>query len=244
MIPLFKVHKPAHVEEKIKTVLDSGYWAEGEYTKQFEETLQKVFNNKYVIATNSCTSALHLAYKILGIEEGSYVLTTPMTCVASNVPLEALKATIVWVDVDPNHGMLSAQTIQETWDRLTDYEKTKVKAVVYVCWGGDLGPLEEVDRICKTLNIKLIIDAAQSFGVKYADNILGDCKHGDMVAMSYQAIKHISTGDGGSLAFRNREDFIRASKLKWFGIDRESFKTPIGEINWFWIYQKWDTNFI
>lgn len=232
MIPLFKVHKPAFVLDKISEVLSSGYWAEGDSVRLFEKYLQEFMRNPNILTTNSCTSALHLALKIAGVKEGTYVLTTPMTCIASTVSINHLGGIPVWVDVDAYHGMLTVETIKKTWELLTPAERSKVKALLYVCWGGDLGPIEEVDQLCKELNIKLIIDAAQAFGTHYNKIILGDCIHGDMVAFSFQAIKHISTGDGGALAFRNKADYERASKLKWFGIDRDGFRTPSGEIDW------------
>jgi dTDP-4-amino-4,6-dideoxygalactose transaminase len=101
-------------------------------------------------------------------------------------------------------------------------------------WGGDLGPLQEIEEVCKEYNIPLIVDAAQGFGVRYnmGQRILGDGVHGDMVCFSFQAIKHLTTGDGGAIAFRDADLCKKGAILKWFGIDREGFRTPSGEINW------------
>jgi perosamine synthetase len=232
MIPLFKVYIPPTVDFEILKVLHSGYIAEGDSVKLFEQLLQKFLCNDKVITTNSCTSALHLSLKLCGVGVFDEVITTPMTCIATNVSIINLGAIPVWADVSPKHGMLTPETLEAT---ILKYPRSK--AVIYVCWGGDLGPIEDIDRICKKYNIKLIIDAAQAFGaISWDDNdtsnILGNGKYGDFICFSFQAIKHITTGDGGAIAFADESMYNRASKLKWFGIHREGFRTPSGEINW------------
>ncbi len=227
MIPLFKVYMPDGMEEKLSAVLRSGYIAEGEHVRSFEKELQKFLKTDNIITTNSCTSALHLALKLFGADEfNNYVLTTPMTCIASNVSITNIGASPVWVDVDPKHGMITAETLRNTYNACKfkgiDF---KIAALIYVCWGGDTGPLEEISKVCKELDIPLIVDAAQAFGA-IPNNIA------DVVCYSFQAIKHITTGDGGAMQFKDPELMQRAIKLKWFGIDRDGFRTPSGEINW------------
>lgn len=233
-IPLFKVFKPARVSERVSTVLDSGYWAEGNSVRRFELLLQSYLYNKNIISTNSCTSALHLAMHMYGVGPGNYVIASPQNCIASNVSITNLHAIPIWADVDPVNGMLTAETIENTYNALSEDVKQKVKVIVYVIWGGDLGDAIAVDALCKRLNIPLIIDAAQGFSLRYnrGQNILGDGNLGDMTCFSFQAIKHITTGDGGAIAFRDESLCKKAFVLKWFGVDRESFRTPTGEINW------------
>jgi len=231
-VDLFKVYMPKSVDKKMIDVLHSGYIAEGEQVRLFESRLQNFFNNKNIITTNSCTSALHLSLKIAGVGFGDYVLVTPQTCVATCVSIANLGAIPVWVDVDPRHGMITKETLLDAISNIKDINK--IKAVLYVLWGGDLGPISEIDKTCKDFKMPLIVDAAQGFGVRYnsGHNILGDGLHGDMVCFSFQAIKHITCSDGGAIAFRDQDLCKRGFKLKWFGIDRDGFRTPTGEINW------------
>lgn len=218
---------PDNVEQKLSEVIHSGYIAEGDYVRYFEGELRAFLNSNCVITTNSCTSALHLALKLFGADEfNNYVLTTSMTCVATNVSITNIGATPVWVDVDPKHGMITAETLHRAYNECKfkgiDF---KIAALIYVCWGGDLGPLKEVARVCKELKIPLIVDAAQAFGV-VPPNVA------DIVCYSFQAIKHVTSGDGGAMQFKDPELMRRAFHLKWFGIDRDGFRTPTGEINW------------
>lgn len=228
-VPLFKVHVPENMSAKLDPVLSSGYIAEGENVKEFEEKLREYLRNENIITVNSCTSGLQIALRLADIQPGDEVLTTSMTCIATNSPIVTLGAKPVWVDVDPKHGMISPEALVRTIEA-----HLEVKALIYVCWGGDLGPLPQVDAICKKYGIKLIIDAAQAFGTRYnfGRTLLGDGTHGDYTCFSFQAIKQLTTGDGGAMAFRCKEDLDRAVKLKWFGLDRDGFRTSSGEIDW------------
>ena len=228
-IDLFKVYMPESAAAKLAPVLSSGYVAEGVEVKNFEKKLREYLRNENILTTNSCTSSLQIALRLAGVKAGDEVLTTSMTCIATNSPIVTLGAKPVWIDVDPKHGMISPEALVRTIEA-----HPEAKAVIYVCWGGDLGPLPQIDAICKKYGIKLIVDAAQAFGVRYNQGqaILGDNTHGDYICFSFQAIKHITTGDGGALACRAKEDFNRAIKLKWFGPDRDGFRTANGELDW------------
>lgn len=228
-IPLFKVHVPENMSAKLNPVLSSGYIAEGEDVKEFERKLHEYLHNENIITVNSCTSGLQIALRLADVQAGDEVLTTSMTCIATNSPIITLGAKPVWVDVDPKYGMISPEALINTIKA-----HPKAKAVIYVCWGGDLGPLPQIDAICKKYDIKLIVDAAQAFGVRYnsGQTFLGDGTHGDIICFSFQAIKQLTTGDGGAMAFRYKKDLTRAVKLKWFGLDRDGFRTSNGEIDW------------
>lgn len=231
-IPLFKVYMPKGVEAGLKDILHSGYVAEGENVRGFENQLKQFIGNESVVTTNSCTSALHLALKMCGADApDSVVLTPSMTCIATNVSIQNIGAKAVWVDVDKEHGMMDPESLRQgLMDR---HYSGKIAAVIYVSWGGDLGPVEEIDEVCKESGVKLIVDAAQAFGVMVGNGYkLGDGKIGDYVCFSFQAIKHITTGDGGAMFLRNPKELKRAFELKWFGIDRDGFRTPNGEIDW------------
>lgn len=227
MIDLFKVYMTPTAWPALEEVMSSGYVAEGESVKEFEKCLRNHLHNDKILATNSCTSSLQISLRLAGVEAGSKVFTTSMTCIATNAPIATLSAIPVWVDVDPIHGMISPDTLLA---RIAQYPDIKV--LMYVCWGGDLGPLREIDAICKEHGIKLIVDAAQAFSMYAHLGILGDSTYGDYVCFSFQAIKHITTGDGGAISFRDTDDMSRANKLKWFGPDRDGFRTPSGEIDW------------
>lgn len=224
-ISLFKVYMPPGVENSLKDVLHSGYVAEGEAVREFEKKLGEWGENENVICTNSCTSALHLtlAAELSGYRD-SYVISTPITCLATNVSIQNLGAKIIWMDVDPQTGMPTSKNLIDTWQALDEDVRKKVGAVIFVLWGGNTDGLEDVYLACQTLGIPLIVDGAQGFGIPI--------KTADYLCWSFQAVKHITTGDGGCLFVKDPRKVSRLSTLKWFGIDRDQFRTPTGEINW------------
>lgn len=213
MTPLFKVFMPQSVMGALEETLFSGYIAEGEKVAQLTKLVSDYIGNPRTVLVNSCTTALTMAYRLSGVEPGDEVITTPLTCVASNQPILAFGAVPVWVDVDPKTGMIDPLDIEHL---ITE----RTKAVVVLHKEGDPARMDEILAIAKKHDIKVIEDAAHAFGSKYKGVRIGN--HGDFVCVSFQAIKHITTGDGGALVCKNEEDYIRARKIKWFGIDREN----------------------
>jgi len=225
--PLFKVHIDANnALTELEKVLTSGFLNEGEQVTELTNLLKKYFDIDNLVLLNSCTSALTLALKLSGVDKDTEVITTSMTCVASNTPIHNLGAKIVWADIDYQTGNIDPNKIESL---ITE----KTRAVLCVNWAGLPCDLIKLQEICKKHNIKLIQDAAHSFGAKMNDKHV--CHISDFTCYSFQAIKHFTTGDGGALICKDQEDFKRAKKLKWFGIDRDATKDEKGE----WKGQRW-----
>jgi dTDP-4-amino-4,6-dideoxygalactose transaminase len=229
---LFKVHVP--VEEaldNIKQVFDSGFINEGSQVTELTEKFKEYFETQNLILVNSCTSALTLALKLSGVEKDDDVVSTSMTCVATNTPISNLGAKIVWADVDPTNGMLDPEDVKK---KITK----KTKAVIAVAWAGTPPDLEALSNVCKEKNVKLILDAAHAFGASYKNSPLHNwC---DFVCYSFQAIKHVTTGDGGALICRSASDYQRSKSMKWFGLDRDLAKDAVGN----WKGQQWDVDIV
>ena len=228
--PLFKVF--VDVDEAVKNVkstLQSGYINEGVEVSLFKKEICSAFNSKNVVLTNSCTSALTMALKLSGVDSGSEVISTAMTCVATNTPIKNLGAKVVWADIDRNTGNISPESVI-----LKITEKTK--AVMCGNWAGLPCDLKKLHKICKSKNIKLIQDAAHAFGALY-DNKSIVC-NADFTCFSFQAIKHITSGDGGALVCLDENHYNAAEKMKWFGLDRSATKDEKGE----WKGQRWESD--
>jgi dTDP-4-amino-4,6-dideoxygalactose transaminase len=135
-----------------------------------------------------------------------------MTCTATNEPILAAGARIVWADIDPTTGNISAESIAS---KVTD----KTKAIIVVHWGGLPVDLDAVNAIAAERGIKVIEDAAHATGAEYRGRPIGS--HSDFVCFSFQAIKHITTADGGALFCKSEDDYRRGKLLRWYGIDRD-----------------------
>ena len=213
IIPLFKVFMPKTVMDPLSEVLFSGYIGEGPYVKKFEKALVPWVNNPQVLACNNGTAAIHLALRLAGVDRDDEVISTPMTCIATNMPIVSLGARIVWADINPLTGEIDVDDVRK---KIT----AKTKAIICVHWGGYPCALEELNALGKTHGIKIIEDACHAFGACYQNNYIGG--NSDFVCFSFQAIKTMTTIDGGALACKDKSDYDRGKLLRWYGIDRES----------------------
>jgi dTDP-4-amino-4,6-dideoxygalactose transaminase len=204
-IPLFKVRMAPEAAAAVADVLASGYIGQGAKCEEFERRFGEYLGThplQYApLLLNSCTSAIDLALHLIGVGPGDEVITTPITCTATNSPPALRGARLVWADVDPLTGNIDPT---DALQKVTD----KTKAIIAVNWGGRSCDQERLGGY----GIPVIEDAAHG---PYGGN------DGDYVCYSFQAIKHLTTGDGGAL-ITHAEEYHRAKLLRWYGLDRES----------------------
>ena len=222
-IPLFKVRMNPQVEDYILPVLKSGMISQSKKVDQFEELLQEYFGTPYVLTLNSATSGLTLAYRLLNLNRYDDVISTPLTCFATNAAILANDLNIVWADTDPRTGCIDLVDVHKKLN-------SDVKALSFVHWGGtlvDLDAVNELKNYAKKYlgtDLHVIEDCAHAFGSKFGGKRLGN--HGNICVFSLQAIKHLTCGDGGVIILPNKALYDRAKLLRWFGIDRERRSLP------------------
>lgn len=218
MIPLFKVFMSKDVDAPLLETLHSGFIGEGKRVLEFEDTLKQFLHTNNVLTLNSGTSALHLAYHLtLSDNSAKTIITTPVTCTATNNPIIHNQGEIVWVDVDPISGNITPETLNEALD-YAKFKNKLVAGVSIVHWGGNPCQVDEIAKITQAHNIKLIEDGAHSLGMEYNNKPFG--YYADYAIHSFQAIKHITSVDGGCLYCKEQNDYERATLLRWYGIDR------------------------
>jgi len=213
MIPLFKVLMSPNASSSAERVLNSGYVGEGEQVAMFEQMLASTLHNANVVTTNSGTSAIMLALRLAGVGPGDTVISTPMTCLATNEPIIIAGAKILWADIEPYTGNISASSVAEL------VRKNDVKAIVCVHWGGYPCDLGALNMISLMHNIPIIEDAAHAFMSTYNGNLIGNCSN--YTCFSFQAIKQLTTVDGGALLTKSETGKGRAVLMRWFGLDRK-----------------------
>ena len=219
-IPLFKVYMAEEVDRPLLDVIHSGYIGEGPVVEEFEKSVRSYFGTPFIVTLNNGTSGLTLAYHMALHQDApkSYynsnedeIISTPMTCTATNTPIIANGAKIVWADVDPITGNISPKDIER---KITK----KTKAITMVHWGGNPCEICQINEIAKAYGIKTIEDGAHAMGMEYRGKRFGN--YSDYGMISLQAIKHVTSVDGGLLFMKSKEDFERAKLLRWYGIDR------------------------
>lgn len=217
-IPLFKVFMDDSASSEVSKVLESGYIGQGSKVDEFEILLKDYLGTELLNTVNSCTSAIHLALHSIK-DDRTEVLTTPLTCTATNFPILANGLQLRWVDLDRN-------TCNLDLDDLRNKITANTLAVIVVHWGGypiDLDKLKEIQEECfKKFGRKfhIIEDCAHALGSTYKNKMIGT--HGNHCAFSFQAIKHLTTGDGGMLISTDIESFNQIKLLRWYGLDRTS----------------------
>ncbi len=216
-IPMFQVAMNEKLDEELLRVIHSGWIGQGNAVNEFEHELGKVFDNDKILSLSSGTHGLSLALRLAGVGVGDEVITSPLTCTATNMPIMQTGADIVWADVgrDLNIDPVSIR------NSITE----KTKAIVVIHWGGYPCDMDEISDIAASTGIKIIEDCAHAYGSVYNGHKMGDCSYSDYAMFSFQAIKHLTSVDGGALCVNTEDDFKRGKLLRWYGIDRESIRT-------------------
>lgn len=211
-IPLFYPHIPKNAKKSVSKVLSTRWIGQGPLVDIFEKKFSNQFSDGMpVIAVGSGTDALHLAYLLCDIKKGDEIICPVFTCTATNIPLLYLDAKIKFADIDPDTLNISIKSVEKLITK-------KTKAIVFVNYGGILNNLDKLKKIAKKNKLFLIQDAAQSLGAKYRNKSI--TKYSDFTIFSFQAIKHITSGDGGALVVKNKSLEKIGKRLRWFGIDR------------------------
>ncbi len=214
---MFKVAMSPEVNSELLSVLHSGWIGQGPKVKEFEYELSQVFGNDKVLTLSSGTHGLSLALRLCDVKPGDEVISTPLTCTATNMPILGMGADIVWADVKRDLN-IDPQSIRES---ITD----KTRAIVVVHWGGYPCDMGEIHQIALDTGVPIIEDCAHAYGSTYAGHPIGDCSLSDFAMFSFQAIKHLTSVDGGALCCASRYTYDRGKLLRWYGIDRESPRT-------------------
>ena len=223
MINLFKVFANQNSLNDISSVLNSGYIGQGPKCDQFEGILRAHFQTDNLITVNSGTSALHLAVRLIvdkyDLNSDTEVLCTCLSCFATAVPILANGLKIKWCDVDLGTCNIDLNDVKR---KLTS--KTRILMVVH--WGGYPCDLKEIENIkseyLKTFQQELLVieDCAHCWDSFYKNKMVGTS--GNFCCFSTQAIKFLTTVDGGFLITPNAEYHNKAKLIRWFGLDRES----------------------
>lgn len=222
MIPLFypSLNKEK-ILENISQVLNDKIIGDGAKVVEFEQCVGDYLADLYsgvryrTIAVNSCTAALHISYILAGIKPGDEVITPVLSCTATTHPILWLGAKPVFADIQQDTLNIDPEDIKR---KISD----KTRAIVVMHNGGLPCDMDEIMAIVEEYHLKVVEDVAQAFGGEYKGQKLGTI--GDYGTFSFQAIKTLTTGDGGMVVCKTEEDERKAKQLRWFGIDRDQQK--------------------
>jgi perosamine synthetase len=213
-INLFYPHVPMSARKAARKVLNTRWIGQGPLVDRFEELwTREISSPNTAISTSSGTAALHLAYILAGIKKGDEVICPVFTCTATNLPILYQEAKPVFADVNGYDLNINVESVKKLITK-------KTKAIVCVDYGGLPCELDELRKIARKHKIPLIEDAAQAQGAIYKGKLVGSIA--DFTCTSFQAIKIITTCDGGMLTIKNKKLVDMAKVVRWFGIDRKA----------------------
>jgi len=199
-IVMFYPYVNDEMRQEVQKTLKTRWIGQGPKVDQLEKDWAKIFKVKYPVAVNSGTASLFLAYHLMGIKKGDEVITSVLTCTATNIPLLQMGAKIVFADIKRDTLNLDPEDIKR---KITK----KTKCVINVHLSGNKSDIDKMP-------VPIIGDSSQ-----YHEPPMPYDKY---TCYSLQAIKQITTADGGMLVVNNKSDYKRAKALRWFGIDREA----------------------
>lgn len=209
-------------DDDIKAVVDvlkSDYLTQGPTVTIFEEAICKYTGVQYAVASNSGTSSLHVACKALGLGEGDWLWTTPITFVASANCGLYCGASVDFVDIDPITWNLCIERLEEKLKKAKE-QKLLPKVIVAVHLCGMPCEMERLYDLSKQYGFFIIEDGCHAIGGKYQGEPIGNCRYSDITVFSFHPVKTITSGEGGMALTNDVELAARMRRLCSHGITR------------------------
>jgi len=191
-------------------VLKSDFLTQGKLIEKFEKNLTEISNAEYAVGVNSATSALHISCLALGLSEKDYLWTSPITFVASANCARYCGAKIDFVDIEPETGLMSINSLREKLETAKLVNKLP-KVVIPVHFAGSSCDMKEISKLSKIYGFSIIEDASHALGGKYNSKPVGSCEYSDITVFSFHPVKIITTGEGGAAITNNK---VYAQKMK------------------------------
>lgn len=199
--------------DAVAAILEKGFLGMGPEVQKFEEELAEYIGVDDVVAVSSGTAALHLALQAIGVGRGDDVLVPSITYVATYQAITATGATPVSVDVDRQHGVID---LGDARKRLTK----NTKAIVPVHYASFTGFIPDVMSFAKEAGIRVVEDAAHSFGGLRDGKRIG--AEGDVICFSFDGIKNITSGEGGAIVTADKAVADRVKDTRLLGVINDS----------------------
>lgn len=204
----------------VEKVLRSDFLTQGPAVPEFERAVAVSCGVAHAVATNSATSALHIACMALGLGPGDRLWTSPITFVASANCGLYCGAQVDFVDIDPETYNVSVEQLAAKLE-FAEKAGTLPKIVVPVHMCGQPCDMGAIHALGQRYGFRIIEDASHAIGASYLGEPVGNCRHSDITVFSFHPVKIITTGEGGVAATNDSELSWRMTMLRSHGITRE-----------------------
>ncbi len=220
--------------KSVVNTLKSNKITQGSKIKEFEKNLSSYFGSKYCCVVNSGTSALHIALKCIDIKENDIILTTPNTFLATSNSILYNSGIPDFVDINKYDYNLDLNYLESKIKDIKRKRK-KLKAVIGVDFAGQPCDWKGLRYLANKYNFYLINDNCHALGADINKNKKYAIKYADIVTQSYHAVKHITTGEGGSILSKSKKFNSIAQSMRSHGVEKG--KNLINKKEGIWYYE-------
>ena len=194
----------------------TGTLTQGIRISNFENSVANYVGVKYAVAVSSATAGLHLALLALDLDEGSKVITSPISFVASANSSFYANLVPIFADIVSRTINIDPTAIKKVLSSRSD-----VRAIVPVHYGGMTCDMFQISQISKPDNLKVVEDAAHALGARYkSGEMVGSCIYSDATVFSFHPVKSITTGEGGMITTNSKDIYMRLLRLRSHGINK------------------------
>ena len=224
-IPVYKPYLGPEILVAAQSALQAGWLGMGRLSQQFEVGIESFLGltDRKVVATNSCTEALHLAAQLIGLGPGDEVIAPSFTYVAGHQAITRTGASIVFCDIED-------ETLGLDPDRVEELITERTKAILCVDYLGLPCRLDELWELAQRHGLRLIEDAAHAFGSKSEGRPIGS--FGDITCFSFGPVKMITTLEGGAIITSNPADVQTLHELRHLGVNSDTEARYQNQRNW------------
>lgn len=227
--------------DAVLEVLQSDFLTQGPKVPEFEAKVASHVGAKHALAVNSATSALHIACLALGLGEGDWLWTTPITFVASANCGLYCGAKVDFVDIDPKTYNLCPNKLAEKLEQARRENRLpKVLVAVHLC--GQPCDMEAIHKLGQQYGFRIIEDASHAIGGKYQGQFIGNSRYSDITVFSFHPVKIVTTAEGGMVLTNSDDLASRMNLLRSHGVTRDQ-NLMTHEPDGPWYYQQVDLGF-
>ncbi|MEV3817582.1 UDP-4-amino-4,6-dideoxy-N-acetyl-beta-L-altrosamine transaminase [Aeromonas salmonicida] len=222
--------------EAVVEVLRSDFLTQGPVVPRFEQAVADYCGARFGVAVNSGTAALHIACLALGVGQGDWVWTSPISFVASANCALYCGAQVDFVDIEPDTGNMCALELERKLI-VAKAQGRLPKVVIPVHFAGLPCDMKEIHRLGREYGFRIIEDACHALGARYHGEPTGNGRYSDITVFSFHPVKIITTGEGG-MAMTNHPALAKTMRmLRSHGITREP-EDFINEPDGPWYYEQ------
>ena len=216
-IPVFAPSIGNDTKNHLEHALDMGWLGMGALTKEFEERIATFLNlkDRFVVTTNTGTSALHIALRAAGIGPGDEVITPSFNYVSDHQAIKMTGANVVMCDIQDDNLGIDCEKAEKLISE-------KTKAVIPLHFAGIPCEQKKVFDMAQKYDLRVIEDAMHAFGTTINNKKIGS--YGDITCFSFDPVKIVTSIDGGCVIVNNEEEFQNLQKLRLLGVDKDTIE--------------------